>query len=282
MQSGLCYKLIVSNEQAVSTRAEWSAPDATPRGHVALGLAFSFVRLPLMALAAAATLGLLAALGEPVAFPPSPMIATLYLIPVNVATLLLLRAALHYEGRTLRGLIGFSRSRLPRDCLWGLFWLIVLYVPFALAILGAMLLLYGGDAFARFETVFVPARDSMPDLSAATGIVLGAVAVLMFAPLNAPAEELAYRGFAQGHLQRAWPRAAAVLVPAAGFGVQHLFFAPTAPAMVVYGLAFFVWGAGCGLIYLRQRRLMPLIVCHFIVNLLTSAPALVLPLLLPA
>ena len=238
-----------ANANANATPSHGSHP-ATARRTVLLGLGFSFVRLPLMALAAIATLGIFAAAGMPLAFPPSPVIATLYLIPVNVVSLLLLRAVLHREGRSIRGLVGFRRDRLVRDILWGLLWLAVLYLPFALTVMGSMLLLYGADAFPRVEDVFVPAPGSLPSFDLATGIVLGALAVLLFAPLNAPAEELVYRGYA-----------------------------PTVPAMLVYGLAFFVWGIGSGLIYLRQRRLMPLIVSHFVVNLLTSAPALAVPFL---
>jgi membrane protease YdiL (CAAX protease family) len=49
--------------------------------------------------------------------------------------------------------------------------------------------------------------------------------------------------------------------------------------MIVYGVAFFVWGAVGGIIYAKQGRLMPLIIAHAIVNLFTSAPALIIPFL---
>jgi hypothetical protein len=62
----------------------------------------------------------------------------------------------------------------------------------------------------------------------------------------------------------------AVGLPAVLFGVQHLFYAPTTAAMPVFGCAFVVWAVGAGLIVLRQRRLMPMIIAHLLVNLLTS------------
>jgi len=109
-------------------------------------------------------------------------------------------------------------------------------------------------------------------------VVLALVVVLTFAPLNAPTEELVYRGYAQGGIRRALgSRSLAVVIPAIGFGLQHIFFAATAPAMLVFAVAFFVWGVGSGIIYLKQGRLMPLIICHFIVNLFTSLPALIIP-----
>jgi membrane protease YdiL (CAAX protease family) len=243
---------------------------------IRLPLAFAFLRVPLVAAAALLTVGLLAAFGVAVDFPASSLSA-LYLAPVNIASLLLLRWALHRHGRRVRDLIGFERVRLGRDVLWGLLWLMVLYLPFAGAIIGTMFLLYGGDLFTSFEAVFVPA-EGYPVLSQPVAIIFAMLVVVTFAPLNAPTEELVYRGFAQGGLVEVlkW-RWLAVVIPAVGFGLQHVFFAATAPGMLVFAVAFFVWGLGSGLIYLKQGRLMPLIVCHFIVNLFTSLPALIVP-----
>lgn len=243
---------------------------------IQLPLAFAFIRVPLVALAAFATVAMLAAFGVAVDFPASSLSA-LYLAPVNIASLLLLRWALHRDGRRIRDLLGFDSARLGKDILWGLLWLMVLYVPFAAAIIGTMFLLYGGAAFTSFETAFVPA-DGYPILSQGMAVVLAVVVVLTFAPLNAPTEELVYRGYAQGGIRRALgSRSLAVVIPAIGFGLQHIFFAATAPAMLVFAVAFFVWGVGSGIIYLKQGRLMPLIICHFIVNLFTSLPALIIP-----
>lgn len=238
-------------------------------------LVFAFIRVPLIAAAAAVTVGLLAAFGVAASFPVSTLSA-LYLAPVNVASLLLLRWALHRDGRRIRDLIRFDRSRLGRDVLWGLLWLMVLYLPFAAAIVGTMLLLYGADAFTSFEAVFAPAGGfvAMPQ---ALAIVFAVVVVITFAPLNAPTEELVYRGYAQGGLRGALGATPAIVIPALGFGVQHIFFAATLPGMLVFAVAFFVWGLGAGVIYLRQGRLMPLILCHVIVNLFTSLPALIVP-----
>jgi membrane protease YdiL (CAAX protease family) len=261
-----------SRDAALGTAVSHGRP---PHGSV-LPLAFSFLRTPLVAAAALVTVGALAASGVAIAFPASTLSA-LYLAPVNAASLLLLRWALHREGRRVRELIGFDRARLGRDILWGLLWLVVLYLPFAGAIIGTMFLLYGADALISFEAVFVPAGDYLV-MPPALAIVFAVVVVVTFAPLNAPTEELVYRGYAQGGLSRAlrsnW---LAVVIPAIGFGLQHIFFAATAPGMLVFAVAFFVWGLGSGVIYLKQGRLMPLIVCHLIVNLFTSLPALIVP-----
>jgi membrane protease YdiL (CAAX protease family) len=262
-------------ETDVVPRHDETAPGWPPAGSV-LPLAFAFLRIPLVAAAALITVGLLAASGIAVEFPASSLSA-LYLAPVNLASLLLLRWALHRDGRRVRDLIGFDRTRLGRDILWGLLWLMVLYLPFAGAIIGTMFLLYGGEAFTSFEAVFVPAEGYLV-MPQALAIAFAVVVVITFAPLNAPTEELVYRGYAQGGLRRTLKRRwLAVVIPAVGFGLQHIFFAATATGMLVFAVAFFVWGLGSGVIYLRQGRLMPLIICHVIVNLFTSLPALIVP-----
>jgi membrane protease YdiL (CAAX protease family) len=202
-------------------------------------------------------------------------VATIALIPVNLATLIIARRMLHRAGSRLRDLIGFERFRFGRDLLWALLWLAVLYLPFVASITGTMFALHGAEAFEHFETVFVP--EVVPAFPVAIAIALGVVAVLTFAPINAPAEEVAYRGIAQGALKASGRGWLAVLVPSLLFGLQHLFFAPSPSAMVVYGVAFFVWGLGSALIYRWQRRLMPLIISHFLVNLMSTLPALILP-----
>jgi membrane protease YdiL (CAAX protease family) len=112
-------------------------------------------------------------------------------------------------------------------------------------------------------------------------IILALVTAITFAPLNAPAEELVYRGYAQTELVRhRVPVVLAVGLPALLFGLQHLFYAPTAAAMPVFGCAFVVWAIGAGVIVLRQGRLMPMIIAHLLVNLATSLPLLLVPLFL--
>jgi len=61
------------------------------------------------------------------------------------------------------------------------------------------------------------------------------------------------------------------------FGLQHAFFAPSADAMIVYVVAFTVWGLGSSLIVLKQKRLMPITISHFVVNVATSSPAVIFP-----
>jgi membrane protease YdiL (CAAX protease family) len=243
-------------------------------------LVVAFVRIPIIAIVAYGTFALLAERDAPMVFPPVPTLSAFYMLSVNLVCLFVLRWRMHREGRRVRDLIGFDSKRLGRDIASGLLWLAVLYVPFALTIVGVMFVMFGGDALAHFETVFIPTDAIMAQWSVSTSIVVGALTVLFFAPINAPTEELVFRGYAQDGLLRASGRPwLAIVIPSVAFGLEHVFFAPTLPAQLVYAIAFFVWGMGSGLIVHWQRRLMPIIVSHFIVNLLTSLPALLMPLL---
>jgi membrane protease YdiL (CAAX protease family) len=250
---------------------------ADARTAALLPVALPLARVVLVGLSALAVWALLSTSGEPIGYSAVTQYSALALAPVNLLCLYLLSRVLCRDGGSIRQLAGLTRARLGRDIAWGLLWLAVLYLPFALAVVGTMLVLFGGDAFTSFERVFAPDPSAGPLLPQAVAIVLAVLTVVTFAPLNAPTEELVFRGYSQGRLARVWPASLAVLVPAVIFGLQHALFAPSVEGAIVYVVAFFVWGLGSGLIYLRQRRLAPLVYCHLIVNLLFSLPALVVP-----
>ena len=232
------------------------APSDGVRTHALRGGVLLIARVGLVALATTIAWLVMVGVDGPGSFPPSPMFASLSLLPVNIVSLWLVARFLRSEGQSLRSL----------------------YLPFVAAIMGTMWALHGPEMFTAFETVFF-------DPQAATiahpgwGLALGIIAVLTFAPLNAPAEEAVFRGYSQARLLRRWPVLATVLVCSLAFGAQHAFFAPTADAMIVYVVAFTVWGIGSALIVLRQKRLLPITIAHFIVNLMSSSPAVIFPVL---
>ncbi|CAO1654102.1 CPBP family intramembrane glutamic endopeptidase [Salinibacterium sp. NYA9b] len=210
-------------------------------------------------------------------FPPSPMLLSLSLLPVNLLSLWLVIRLLRADGQSLRDLFAPRRGvGLVADIGWGFLWIAVLYIPFVASIIGTMWLLHGANTFTAFETVFVN-PDAASVVSPGWALVLGIVAVITFAPLNAPAEEAVYRGYALSRLSGAWPRALAITACSVAFGLQHAFFAPTVDAMIVYVVAFTVWGVGSSLIAQKQKRLMPIAISHFVVNLMTSSPAVIFP-----
>jgi membrane protease YdiL (CAAX protease family) len=259
-----------------------NAPGSAPFRTMGWAIALPVVRILLVAGASALTWLIVTSIEPGVSFPPPAMLAAVAMLPVNLICLWLVSRLLRAEGRGIRGLLGFDRRRVGRDLLWGLLWILVLYLPFSGTIIFVTWLQHGSDVFERMQTVFFDPA-SVPTLTPVAWSVLAIVAVVTFAPLNAPVEELIYRGYAQGTLRQAqgpargWWTPLAVIVPSILFGVQHIWYAATPDAVVAYVCAFFVWGIGSALIYLRQRRLMPLVFAHGAVNLLSTLPALAVP-----
>ena len=213
----------------------------------------------------------------------TPQLSALYFIPVNIVCLWLLRARLHAAGSGLRRLAGYDPSRLGRDLLQGLGWLFVLFFPFVLAVNLAMLVLFGpSEMFGAFETVFAPDPSLQLEFAPWFALTSALLTAVLFPLTNAPAEELVYRGYAQGGLFAAGrPAWLAITLPALAFGAQHLLPAPSAAGMFVYAFAFVGWGLGAGLIYRRQGRLMPLIFAHLLTNAMFSVVPLVLFFVVP-
>ncbi|WP_429459875.1 CPBP family intramembrane glutamic endopeptidase [Microbacterium sp. ZKA21] len=242
------------------------------------------IGLPLLRVASVAAASALAwlvisAVDPGVAFPPPAVIAVIAMLPVNIVCLILVARLLRRDGRTLREVLGYEPRRIGRDVLWGLLWVAVMYLPFAGAIILVVWLQHGNQVFVAMETVFFD-PSSIPSLDPVFWSVIAVVAVLTFAPLNAPVEELVYRGYSQGMLSRRVPTAFAIVVSAAIFAVQHVWYAPSPDAVVAFVCAFFVWGVGSGVIYRLQGRLMPLVFAHGLVNLGFTLPALAIPFLL--
>jgi CAAX protease family protein len=90
-------------------------------------------------------------------------------------------------------------------------------------------------------------------------------------------EELTYRGYALPRFValfgRAWP---AVLLMSLGFATQHIAFALTSPpAALARFLGILFIAPAFALIYLWQKRLLPLITAHILIDLIgLGLPAL--------
>ena len=94
------------------------------------------------------------------------------------------------------------------------------------------------------------------------------IAGVIFPLLNAPVEELQYRGYAQSRLIAAtrsvW---IGIILPAIGYGIQYIAYGFTLCAGIMYSAGCFLWGIGAGTIAHRHGQLLPLIFAHFISNL---------------
>lgn len=211
-------------------------------------------------------------------FPPSTVWATLALFPINVVCLIVVARLYRQRGVTLRVAMGIQRGRVFKDFLWGLVWLVVMNIPFMVAISGMVFALYGADAPEAFATIFVN-PEAIGGLSPSTMLVIAVVAVVPFMVLNAPTEELVFRGFGLAGITARRGHIVAIVATSLVFGLQHIFFAATLPGMLVFFVAFTVWGLTAAIIVHIQGRLFPVIVAHSIINIALSAPAIVVPIL---
>lgn len=197
----------------------------------------------------------------------SLMHANALVVLIDLAALGLVALAMRAEGRRLRDLFGPFRWI---DLAWGALLLVILVVGFFASNFAANLLVYGGAPP-------IPSGDAMPSVP----LWVGLVAVLI-APLTiALSEEAVYRGYAQPRLQPRLGRLGALVVVAAVFGIQHIGFALTSgPDIAAKVLTTLFAGLLLGGLWLWMRRLMPLVLAHWGLDLLfLGLPTLALALL---
>lgn len=192
--------------------------------------------------------------------------ANALVVLVDLAALGLVALAMRAEGRRLRDLFGPWRWV---DLAWGALFLLIVVIGFLAANFAANLLVYGGAPPA-------PAGQM-----SAVPLWVGLVAVLI-APMSiAVSEEAVYRGYAQPRLQPRIGRIGALVAVAAVFGIQHIGFALTSgPDVAAKVLTTFFAGLLLGGLWLWIRRLMPLVLAHWGLDLLfLGLPTLALALL---
>ncbi|MGC3953155.1 MAG: CPBP family intramembrane metalloprotease [Propionicimonas sp.] len=154
----------------------------------------------------------------------------------------------------------------------------VLNVPFMAVVAGTVFALYGSDAPAAFATIFFDPASSVR-MDPLVLLAVSLVAVVPFMLINAPTEELVFRGYGLGQIGSRWGAAAGIVATSLLFGAQHVLFAATVSGMLVYFIAFTVWGLCAAIIVRRQGRLFPVVIAHWIVNVMMSSPAIVFPVL---
>ncbi|CAN5919782.1 hypothetical protein BH23ACT10_BH23ACT10_35830 [soil metagenome] len=191
------------------------------------------------------------------------------MIFVNLVSLALLVALTRREGIGLADLIAFDRTRLWRDVRWGLVLVVLLNVPFVIAVVVTALVINppatAAGVDAAMETVFVGGWDGT--LTVGPPVWMAVLTAVLFPLLNPVIEELHYRGYVQPRLEALSGSAAVgVTIMAIGFALQHATYALTVASGAVFVVAFLVWGVGAGIVYHRQRRLTSLIVVHVVVN----------------
>jgi hypothetical protein len=183
---------------------------------------------------------------------------------VDVGCLALLVWLMRREGLRLRDLVGLDRKKLLRDVLLGLGLLVVAF-PVAMI---------GGSVLSGL-LVFGTAQPALPPEMMTKSLPLWAAlyARLAWWVIWSVTEEMTYNGYALPRLAaltgRTW---LAVLIVGFGWALQHAFL----PLRFDLQLSLFVFVEFLPLVvvmqlaYLRVRRLAPLIVMHWGMDLISA------------
>lgn len=221
---------------------------------------FVLIRLVAMAALATTTYFILRLAGISKDFPP---LDTLYFPFVNIVCGAVIWRTFRRYGVSTWTYLGFEKRRLGKDIAWGLLWLFVTYIPMIITLMGSMYLIFGADMFQNFEQVFSKSSPQLPAGVLPAMSVFGAVIFLA----NAPIEEIIYRGWLQKGLVGCSGITTAILIQGVLFGLQHMMFAGDVRGMAIYGFMFTAWGITAGIIVHKQRRLAPMVITHWIVNI---------------
>lgn len=174
-------------------------------------------------------------------------------VVVDVITLAILARTLTSEGSSLSSLFGKFR---PRDAGVGLGLGLLLLVAFLAATFLANLAVYQG-----------PPPLGTPDPGFRVPLWFGLWCVVVMPVTIALAEEAWYRGYLQPRWSArigTWP---GLLVVALAFGLQHVAFALASPqAATSRVLATFAIGVLFGVLFRKVGRLWPLVVAHWLVD----------------
>lgn len=262
MQTSELYIRCMSTEQrtvsapSAGTAARSAAPVAPDMPTVSVAVALGVLLLrPILLLVGALTLR---------AGNLSALYLNVVIVAVDVLTLVVLAGLMRRQGRRLRDLLG--RSRGVRDVGWILLTAILVVVGFLACNFVANLIVFQGPP------------PTPTGVAPTVPLWLGLWSLILMPVTIAVAEELAYRGLGQSSLARRIGPAFAVVVMAICFGLQHVPLSMgSVPEMLARFLTTFLAGLMFGAIVVWQKRLMPVIVGHWLVDvLLLGLPMLAL------
>lgn len=183
------------------------------------------------------------------------------IVAVDLITIAVAARLLRRQGRSLREVI----DARWRDAGWALLCLVILAAAFLIAMFIGNLVAYQGPP-ALGDPLNPP-------------LWLGVWALVVMPVTIAIAEELLYRGWALPELSTRVGGVGAVLISAFFFSLQHVALTPLdLRAQLARFVTLFLLGLVFGLLYRWRKRLWPLIVAHWLFDVI----GLGLPLLFAA
>lgn len=181
---------------------------------------------------------------------------------VDIGCLIGLRIATRGEDIRLRDLVGPVRLRLGHDFFLGLGLFVLIFPFFIGGSMFAQKLLYG--SLATDTATYLTQMHTLP-------IWAFVYSVTLWWMISSPTEEAIYQGYALPRLRALTGRTSmAMLIVGLWWAAQHcvLPFVPDGKYLLFRLLAFMPGVLVFMLVYLRTRRLAPLIVAHWSMDLL--------------
>jgi membrane protease YdiL (CAAX protease family) len=186
----------------------------------------------------------------------------------------------HAEGFKLRQLIGFRGGLVPvlKDLGWSLLWLLGLNLLFNVTFVGVAYAIARPTDVASvsnaINTMFI--GDMGGAVARSFPLWYSILIAVLFPLVNSLFEEMHYRGYIQPRLvarsKHTW---IGIPITALAFGAQYSVYAWAWGTVPILIAAYFVWGLFAGIISHLHRRIVPLLLAHFVV----SIPVAGLPLL---
>ncbi|MBN1855629.1 MAG: CPBP family intramembrane metalloprotease [Dehalococcoidia bacterium] len=189
-----------------------------------------------------------------------------YAIFIDLGCFFLVTWRARTEGLRFRDLIGLDSRRLTVDVRTGFVYVLWVF-PLAMAgILGFGFLIYGTF---QAPSVYSP----LPAWAAIYSL-------LVFPAVWALMEQCTYQGYALPRLVALFnSRSVAVALVALGWGIQHVALPLTFDVQFALFrfLSFLPLAVAMTLVYLRTRRLVPLVIAHWVVDMAGIVNGIILP-----
>ncbi len=235
-------------------------------------LGLLFLRLGIIAVGMGVVFGVARLLHSPQELLYALTAAMPLTLVANLVSLEILIWRGHAEGFRLRQLIGFRGGLVPvlKDLGWSLLWLLGLQLLFTVTLVGVTYLLARPtDLISLVNGVNRLFVDRMgPQVALSFPLWYSILIALLFPLANSLFEEMHYRGYVQPRLiarsRHTW---IGIPITAVAFGVQYGAYAWAWGSVPVFMAAYFVWGLFAGVISHLHRRILPLLIAHFVVSI---------------
>jgi membrane protease YdiL (CAAX protease family) len=220
-------------------------------------------RLVLITIGIYAVYGYYVVAGHPQAWWMSLNLTNFSLVlTADLGSFLLLRWLLQREGLTFRQLLNF-KAPLWKEILLGVVLTVLFLVAFYFSNIVSWIVVYGPDVFTNPPTFDSASLPQTPMWVLWWGLLVLPITVGVL-------EEFLYRGYLQPRLIALTnSRWLGIVLTAFFFGLQHivlpLYDAPTSMSRFV---STFLIGLLFGVLYHRQKRLLPLIIAHWLVDVI--------------